>query len=62
MPESEELELLLMPDGTTIVNLCSACLLGEKDDRCKPASSSFVQELIREGHVTDVRDAEGVTP
>lgn len=56
MPEPEELELILMPDGTTIVNVCAACLLGTKDDRCKAPQVDFLKEMIAEGHITGISE------
>lgn len=56
----DEVVIVILPDGTMTVNACSACVLGEKDDKCRPEVTSFLGALVQEGHVASVQDPQEV--
>jgi len=60
MPEQEEVEIILTPDGKVIVGACIACALGAKDDRCGAAVTEIVRDMVKSGEVTKISEPEEV--
>lgn len=56
MPQEDEVEIIIHPDGRLTISACTACALGAKDDRCSPSTTDLVQAIVREGRVTEVRE------
>lgn len=50
------IEIILTAKGTRIVNVCTACIAGDADANCTDEGLEYVRELVKDGHVTDLRD------
>lgn len=59
----EEIEIILTPEGTQILEICNTCVFEEgTDEFCKPSALSFVQALRKDGHVAEITDPAETIP